>query len=94
MSGPLGVGLGLRRLVALHDRLIRPTSPGLGLAALQVLPEGSGKARPLLVFCSCLAVHGNDSATGFNARIAAKSGRIVSAIPRFGQAEQGRHAVC
>jgi hypothetical protein len=86
VSGPVWVGLGLWRLVVLRGRLFRPASPGLGLAALQVRPEGGGKARPLLVFCICVAVQGKDSAPGFNARIAAKSGRIDSPIARFGQA--------
>jgi hypothetical protein len=80
----------LRRFVGLHGRPFRSTGPGLGLAALQVLPKGGGKARPLLVFCGCLAVHGNDSATGFNARIAAKSRRIVSRIALFRQAPRRR----
>ncbi len=86
MSGPVWVGLGLRRFVRLHGRPLHTTGPGLSLAALQVLPEGGGEARPFLVFCGCLAVHGNDSATGFNAGNAAKSRRIVSRIAAFRQA--------
>lgn len=88
MSGPVWVGLGLRCFVGLHGRPFRATGPGLGLAALQVFPEGGGEARPLLVFCGWLAVHGNDSATGFNAGNAAKSRRIVSRIAGFRQASR------
>jgi hypothetical protein len=76
----------LRCFVGLYDRSFRATGPGLGLAALQVFPEGGGEARPLLVFCGCLAVHVNDSATGFNAGNAAKSRRIVSRIAALRQA--------
>jgi len=46
----------------LRVRLIRPASARLRLAAFQVLAQGSGKARPLLVICGLLATQGINSA--------------------------------
>jgi hypothetical protein len=77
------------RFGLLRGRLFRATTSGLRLAALQVLPKGGGEARPLLVVCGCLTVHGNNSVPGFNARNTANSRRMVSRMHRFGQARRG-----
>jgi hypothetical protein len=46
----------------LRVRFIRPASARLCLAALQVLAQGGGEARPLLVICGWLAAQGINSA--------------------------------
>jgi hypothetical protein len=58
MSGPGRFGLdGLVGLLRL--RLILTAGASLRLAALQVLAQGGGKARPLLVVGGWLAGHAN-----------------------------------
>jgi hypothetical protein len=60
-SGPGRIGLGWWCRL-LRVRFIRPASARLRLAALQVLAQGGGEARPLLVVCGWLAAQGINSA--------------------------------
>jgi hypothetical protein len=48
-SGPGRLGLGVGRLVSSQGRLVAMAGAGLSLAAFQVLAQGGGKARLLLV---------------------------------------------
>ncbi|GAU81252.1 hypothetical protein BIWAKO_01144 [Bosea sp. BIWAKO-01] len=56
-SGPGSLGLGRQGFV-FPLRFIRPTSARLRLAALEVLAQGCGKARPLFIVCGWLATQG------------------------------------